>query len=414
MGEYRVMGGRRLSGETAIGGSKNAVLPILAAAVLGKKSVIHNCPKISDTYNTLEILSALGCDVLFDGNTIVVDACNINGCLLPENLVAKMRSSIIFAGGLLGRFGKVSANYPGGCLLGERPIDMHLDAFRCLGADISEEEDIRITANRLTGGKIKLKMPSVGATQNAMLAAVLAKGVTTIENAAKEPEIIDLQSFLNAAGADVGGAGGNIITINGVKKLDNVEFTIMPDRIITGTYLAAAAIAGGKVRLSNIVPEHVRPITAKFTQAGLGVAWERNAVIIAANRRPMGIDIVAGPHPGFPTDMQPQLTALLATAKGESTVSDDIFECRDKHVAELCLMGADITNINSRNFHVKGVGKLHGATVKAHDLRGGAALVLAGLGAEGTTIVKDSVHVERGYESIHRDLQALGADVELI
>jgi len=415
MGKYRVIGGRRLSGDVAIGGSKNAVLPILAGAVLGKKSIIHNCPKISDTYVTLEILSALGCDVQIDGNTIIVDARGISGWQLPEEQVSKMRSSIIFAGALLGRFGRCRTSYPGGCLLGKRPIDLHLKAFDALGAQVLDNGALHIKADRLSGAKICLDVPSVGATQNAMLAAVLAKGATIIENAAREPEVVDLQNFLVSAGAKIAGAGGRTIAIEGVTELDNTEHTIMPDRIVAGTYLAAAAITGGKIRLNNIVPGDIRPVTAKLTEAGISIAWEKSAVILEANKRARGgADIVAGPHPGFPTDMQPQFTTLLATAAGDSVIRDEIFESRDKHVGELAAMGADITNIDSKKFCIKGVERLNGAEVVAHDLRGGAALILAGLGAEGETIVKDSVHVERGYEAIHEDLQALGADVAFI
>jgi len=415
MGKYIVTGGRRLSGEVAIGGSKNAVLPILAGAALGKKSIIHNCPRISDTHNTLEILAALGCDVRFDGNTITVDARNIGGWQLPREQVSKMRSSIIFAGALLGRFGRARTDYPGGCLLGERPINLHLDAFRAMGAVVLDNGALHIAADRLLGAKIKFDVPSVGATQNAMLAAVLANGTTIIENAAREPEVVDLQNFLRAAGAKISGAGGYAITIEGVAQLSDVEYTIMPDRIVTGTYLAAAAITGGKIRLNNIVPGDIRPVTAKLTESGVGIAWEKDAIILASNKRANRIaNIVAGPHPGFPTDMQPQFTTLLATAKGDSIICDEIFESRDRHVGELAAMGAVITNIDSRKFCIKGVERLRGADVTAHDLRGGAALILAGLGAEGKTTVADSIHVERGYEAIHEDLHALGADVEFV
>ena len=410
------MGGKKLGGQVTVGGSKNAVLPILAGAVLGRKSIIHNCPQISDTQCTLEILTALGCGVKTSGGTVEVDARGINNWHLPPDLMGKMRSSIILAGGLLGRLGKASAIYPGGCQLGERPINLHLEAFRQLGAHVEDEDGvISIKAKRLTGAKIHLDVPSVGATQNAVLAAVRAKGATIIQNAAREPEIIDLQRFLVAAGAKVWGAGHPTIIVEGVADLRDVEYTIMPDRIVAGTYMAAAAITGGKVRLEGVNGADVRPVAAKLAQAGCAMAWEKDAAIIAAPKG--GVKAVgrvdAGPHPGFPTDMQPQFTALMAVAKGECIISDGIFESRDKHIAELNSLGADITNIDSRNFSIKGVGRLHGGIVTAHDLRGGAALILAGLAAQGETVVEDAKHVARGYEDIARDLRALGADIEL-
>ncbi|MCL2396707.1 MAG: UDP-N-acetylglucosamine 1-carboxyvinyltransferase [Defluviitaleaceae bacterium] len=416
MGEYRITGGARLTGEVTIGGSKNAVLPILAATVLGKRSVIHNCPKISDTYCTIDILRGLGCDVGFDGHTIVVDARGIASHHLPEDLMDKMRSSIIFAGGLLGRFGLVVAHYPGGCSLGDRPIDLHLEAFRQLGALVEEEgQVIYARAKKLAGARVVMKKTSVGATQNAILAAVLAKGTTTIENAAREPEIVDLQRFLVAAGAKVTGAGTSTVIIEGVAELGDVEHTIMPDRIVAGTYLAAGAITGGHIRLNNVVYEDIKPIADRLADAGVTVTLEEKAVALAAPQRLAAIDYMAtGPHPGFPTDMQPQFTAMLATAHGNSIISEKVFDARDKHVAELAKMGADIRNVDRKRFHISGVQRLHGAVVEAHDLRCGAALILAGLGAYGETVVGNSIYVERGYEAIHQDLQALGADVKFV
>ena len=415
MGEYRITGGIGLKGEVTIGGGKNAVLPILAAAVLGKKSIIHNCPKISDTYCTIGILKELGCDVSFEDNTITVDAGGIKFWQLPAAHAAKMRSSIIFAGGLLGRFGQAAVHYPGGCHLGKRPIDLHLEAFKQLGAKIVEEDAIYVRADKLAGAKIHLKCPSVGATQNAMLAAVLAEGTTVIQNAAREPEIVDLQKFLRAGGAKVMGAGGPVIVIEGVKELGDVEHTIMPDRIVAGTYLAAAAITGGHIRVNKINHEDIRPITIYLARAGCLVAEEKNSAVLSAPNRLQALGhIVTGPHPDFPTDMQPQFAALMAAAEGKSVISEKVFESRDKHVAELAKMGANIHNTGGTRFHITGVNRLHGGIVRAHDLRCGAALIMAGLAAEGKTIVKDSIHVERGYEAIERDLQALGADVRFV
>ncbi|MCL2376833.1 MAG: UDP-N-acetylglucosamine 1-carboxyvinyltransferase [Defluviitaleaceae bacterium] len=416
MGEYHIIGGRRLCGEVVIGGSKNAALPILAAAALGRRSVIHNCPKISDVECTLEILEILGCDVSYDGRTVVVDARGMASHALPKEQMTKMRSSMLFTGALLSRFGQFSAHNPGGCELGKRPINLHLNAFRSLGAKVTEgEQEFFATADRLEGCKICLDFPSVGATQNIMLAATLTQGVTTIKNAAKEPEIIDLQNFLVAAGAKVTGAGTGTVVIEGVDELRDVEYSVMPDRIVAGTYLAAAAITRGSVRLKNVVHGDIRPIFEKFSEMGAAVTLEEGAICLAAPDRLKGLGYLAtNPHPAFPTDMQPQIMALLATARGNCTIDEAVFESRDKHVSELVKMGAQIENCNGSIFHIEGVAQLHGATVYAKDLRGGAALILAGLAAQGKTVVKDAVYVERGYEAMHNDLQALGADIKFI
>ena len=415
MGEYRIIGGNKLMGHIKIGGSKNAVLPILAATVLGKKSIIHNCPKISDTYCTIDILKELGCDVVYEGHTITVDARGIKSCKLSRRHVEKMRSSIIFAGGLLGRFKRFSTHRPGGCKLGARPINMHIDAFRLMGAVINNGANIRGMASRLKGTVIPLPSPSVGATQNIMLAAVLAEGKTTIKNAAREPEIIDLQNFLVSAGANITGAGSYEIVIEGVKELHDTEYTIMPDRIVAGTYLASAAATGGHVRLDDIAIEDILPITNILQRTGAEIYPSIRSVAIKAPKSLNNAGYIAtGPHPGFPTDMQPQLTALLSSARGDSIIDETIFESRDEHIAELAKMGASIRNVDGRKFHIIGVERLHGATIFAKDLRGGAAMILAGLCAEGESIVKNSIYVERGYEAIHHDLQSLGANIKLL
>ena len=422
MGEYRITGGRRLSGEVAIGGAKNAALPILAAAVLGGRSIIHNCPRISDIFCTLEILTALGCAVSFIGNTVVVDTRGIEPRALPQELATKMRSSIIFAGGLLGRFGYAEMAQPGGCKLGKRQIDLHLSALRSLGAVVDVEEGIvHAKADRLVGADIMLAIPSVGATQNAMLAAVMATGTSVIHNAAREPEIVDLQNYLVKMGAKVAGAGGGKIVVDGLgisfgtKHLRDAEHSVMPDRIVAGTYMAAAAITGGNIRLNRIVYDDIRPTADVLAAGGVEVTVQGDSVEVCAAQRFTAVKrVTTAPHPGFPTDMQPQISALLATAAGRSNVVENIFDSRDRHVAELAKMGANILNIGGRHFDILGVERLHGATVTAHDLRCGAALILAGLGADGKTIVTDSVHVERGYEGIDADLRALGADVNLI
>ena len=416
MAEYRIIGGKRLLGEVCTPGSKNAALPILAATVLGKRSIIHNCPNISDIQCSIEILTELGCDVTYDGRTVIVDARGVSSHVLPKEQMEKMRSSIIFAGGLLSRFGRFISHYPGGCQLGLRPIDLHIQAFKKLGARVLEEDGLIIAkAEKLEGDRIFLHTPSVGATQNIMLAATLAQGTTIIENAAKEPEIIDLQNFLVAAGAKISGAGSSSIVIEGVRELGDAEYTVMPDRKVAGTYLAAAAITGGAIRLKNVVHYDMRPIVEKFIDMGAFVTLEESSICLTAPHRLRGLDyLVTEPHPGFPTDMQPQIMAMMACAHGNTTIEETLFESRDKHVAELAKMGAKIINKYSKVFHIIGVPQLHGATVEAMDLRGGAALVLAGLAANGETIVKEAQYVERGYEAIQNDLKSLGANIEYI
>jgi UDP-N-acetylglucosamine 1-carboxyvinyltransferase len=413
MAEYRIIGGRRLLGEACTPGSKNAALPILAATVLGRRSVIHNCPNISDVQCSIEILIKLGCDVSYDGSTVVVDARGISSHALPREQMEKMRSSIIFAGGLLSRFGRFVAHQPGGCHLGARPIDLHLAAFKKLGAAVSEEDGaIAAEAEKLAGDRIFLHTPSVGATQNIMLAAILAKGTTVIENAAKEPEVIDLQNFLVTAGAKISGGGSSNIVIEGVRELRDAEYTVMPDRIVAGTYLAAAAITGGAIRLKNVVHYDMRPIVEKFIDMGTFVTLEEGAICLTAPNRLHGLGhLTTRPHPGFPTDMQPQFMAMMAIANDNTTIEETLFESRDKHVPELAKMGAKIINRYSKFFHVRGVARLEGATVEAKDLRGGAALMLAGLAAHGETVVKGAQYVERGYEAIQDDLRLLGANI---
>ncbi|MCL2350445.1 MAG: UDP-N-acetylglucosamine 1-carboxyvinyltransferase [Defluviitaleaceae bacterium] len=417
MGKYSITGGIRLGGDVAVGGCKNAVLPILAATVLtGKRSIIHNCPNISDTHVSMEILRHLGCDVVYDGYSLVVDSGGASPRELPEKHVAKMRSSIIFAGSLLSRFGRIETTFPGGCELGARPLDLHLAAFERMGVvfDNSDECFIKGAANKLSGAKIELGMASVGATQNIMLAAVLADGDTIIKNAAREPEIIDLQNFLNMAGAKVYGAGTAEIFIQGVKTLRSVEYEIMPDRIVAGTYLAAGAITRGHISLKNVRFDDMTNVVARLVAMGASVREDGKDITLKMKSRPIALaHLCTGPHPAFPTDMQPQFAALLATARGRSVVTENMFEARDAHIDELLKMGCNIKKFNSQRFFIEGVGRLRAAEVAAKDLRGGAALVLAGLIAEGETVVDNIHYIERGYEDIQRDLQALGARIAL-
>jgi UDP-N-acetylglucosamine 1-carboxyvinyltransferase len=363
------------------------------------------------------MLKALGCGVNFEGDTLTVDSSKASTHEAPENLVREMRSSFIFLGGILAKFGKAKISYPGGCELGARPIDLHLMALRKLGATITEDHGfILCEANKLVGAEIHLDFPSVGATENVMLTAVFAEGATVISNAAREPEIEDLQKFLNSMGAKVTGAGTSHVVIKGVKKLHDAEHSVMPDRIVAGTFLTAAAITGGKIRLTAIEPEHLRPITSKLKEAGCSVRFEKNSVYLEAPPviRPITI-LKTGPHPGFPTDMQAQLTALLTKANGVSMICETVFESRNRHIPELVRMGADITLSHSGSTSViRGVERLKGAVVESKDLRGGAALILAGLAAEGSTTVRNSSHVERGYENIEKSLTDLGATITLV
>jgi len=421
--KFKIVGGKPLCGEVLIDGSKNAVLPILAATLLvDGRSIIHNCPNISDTWDSIGILRHLGCDVVYDGSSLVVDASGAVSAPLPNAYVEKMRSSMIFVGSLLGRFSQIETIPPGGCMLGERPIDLHLKAFEAMGVVFEGGESlIKGKAATLKGTKISLSFPSVGATQNIMLAAVLAKGETIIEKAAKEPEIVDLQGFLNAAGAKVSGAGTSTIVIKGVKALKCPEYTIMPDRIVAGTYLVAGAITRGEVTLKNAKYQDIFPISDALVAMGYKIYNDGNKITLTTKGgiiRPLSL-ISTGPHPAFPTDMQPQFVALLSTIQGrcsrncESMVKENVFEARDAHVPELAKMGANITVAEGTHFTIKGAASLTGAVVDAKDLRGGAALILAGLFAQGETIVNNAYYVKRGYADIVGDLRGLGADISI-
>ncbi len=417
MGEYHIVGGNRLVGELDIIGAKNAVLPILASVVLNKdESVIHNCPLISDTQTSIQILEALGCKVKVEDHTLIVDSSTANQCQVPEKLVSEMRSSVIFMGGLLGRFGKVEITYPGGCGLGKRPINFHMDALKQLGAEICESDKIiTCTAKKLKGAKIVLDYPSVGATENIMLAAVFAEGVTEIHNAAREPEIVDLQDFLVGMGAKIIGAGTGRIFIDGVKRLHPVVHRIIPDRIVTGTLLAAGAVTKGELTIHKSFPGHLRSTLEVLSAAGCQTEVEGSSIRLKGPERLKPVArIETEPFPGFPTDMQPQIMSMLSVADGTSIIYESVFESRYKHAVELNKLNANIDiSEDKRTFTIKGVNKLQGGQVESADLRGGAALILAGLCAEGNTVVKNSNFVERGYEHIEEVLHSVGADIIL-
>ncbi len=419
MGKYIVQGGNRLTGEVSIGGAKNSVLPIIAASILNKKtSTLHNCPKISDTYHSIEILKHLGCKVVFEDNTLFIDSSALSTNNLPEAFVTPMRSSIIFLGSLLGREGECNLGYPGGCELGKRPIDLHLLGLRALGANIYEDEyHIKAQCRELHGAEVNLTFPSVGATENIMLAAVLAKGTTVIKNAAREPEIVDLQNFLLGMGAKITGAGTSTITINGVDELTSVEFSIIPDRIVAGTYIVGTLMTGGEILLNNISYETISTFTQPLLESGAIIKnYGKKGLLITAPKVIKPIDYIeTQPHPGFPTDMQSQLVAMLSIAKGQSTVVEQIFEARTKHIEELNKMGANISiSKDQKTFTIQGVDTLIGTFVSAKDLRGGASLLLAGLVAQGFTVVDNAHFIQRGYENIEHDLQQLGAKIKLI
>ena len=412
MSSYVIEGGKKLEGEVRISGSKNSSLPIIAATILnGGVSKLYNVPKIHDTQMMFEILKELGCEVKKSSNKVVIDSSKLNKYEISENLMREMRSSVILAGALVGKVHKALFSYPGGCDIGTRPIDLHMKGFEKLGIKINENYgNISCTCDRIESAKIDLDFPSVGATENIILASCLAEGTTIISKAAMEPEIVDLQNFLNKMGANISGAGTNIIEIKGVKKLKDVSYNIMPDRIEAGTYLCAGAITGGNIKLIDVVPEHVIPAITKLEEAGCTIDVKATTIELKAPKRLKPIDIKTMPYPGFPTDMQSIFTAITTTAKGTSIIIENIFENRYKYVQELVRMGAKVT-IEGRTAVVKGTRKLHGASVKATDLRGGAAMVIGGLAAKGKTTVNEIKYILRGYEDFDKKLRNLGAKI---
>lgn len=415
MSAFVINGGRRISGSIRVQGSKNSVLPILAATVLIEgKTVIHNCPDLSDTQGTVNILKNLGCKVFREGNSIIVDSTDISNTEIPEKLMREMRSSVIFLGAIIGRMKSAVISTPGGCEIGLRPIDLHLYAMKQLGVDVQENYGklICTVPNELKGKKITFSFPSVGATENAILAAVTAKGTTTIVNAAREPEIMDLCEFLNKCGGEIYGAGESVITIYGKEKLHPCEYSVICDRIACATYLIAAAVTGGDVTLENTNPVHLNAVLPLLEEAGCDINIRCRAIRLKAPRRLNRIDkIITQPYPGFPTDAQAPFTTLVCVAKGTSVIVENIFESRFKHISELVRMGAKI-RMEGRVAVVDGVERLYGAEVVSPDLRGGAALVLAGLCADGVTTVKNTKFIDRGYEDFENNLCMLNAEIK--
>jgi UDP-N-acetylglucosamine 1-carboxyvinyltransferase len=407
-----IKGGNRLKGTIKVSGAKNAVLPILGASLLcGSESVIYNVPRLQDVEVMVELLAYLGARICREDHQLRIDTTRVEPREIGEDLMRRMRASNLVLGPLLGRFGSLVISQPGGCNIGSRPMDLHLRGIRALGAAIDEKAGyIRARAAGLTGADIHLDVPSVGATENIMMAASVARGTTILRNAAREPEIVDLQNYLNGMGARISGAGTDVIRIRGVDALHSCRYSVIPDRIEAGTYLVAAAITRGDVTVQNVIPEHVEPVLAKLREAGAELEIAGEAVRIHCSGRLKAVNVKTMPYPGFPTDMQPQIMALLSLAEGTSTVTENIFENRFKHVPELQRLGADI-RIEGNTAIIKGRGALSGASVEASDLRAGAALVLAGLAAENTTVVEQPQHIDRGYERLEEKCQILGADI---
>ncbi len=414
MGTLIVNGGRPLDGTVSVHGSKNSVLPILAATILNSGiSIIHNCPKLRDVDAAIEILRYIGCRVTFEDDTVTVDSRDAKNFEIPDEMMREMRSSVIFMGAMLARLHKVSLFAPGGCELGARPIDLHISSLKALGANITEEGGaIKCQARHMRGRDVVLSFPSVGATENTMLAATACEGRTRIVNAAREPEIEDLQNFLVKMGADVSGAGSSTIVINGKKKLHDTEYSVIPDRICAATFMCAAALCGGRVRVENVIPEHISTVTAILDSIGCNVNVGCDFVDIRRSGELSAIRAVRTmPYPGFPTDAQPPLMALATKCMGTSMFVENIFDGRYRHVGGLVRMGADI-RLEGKVALIYGVPALYGCPVEATDLRGGAALVIAAMAAEGKSEISELDHIDRGYENIECSMSVLGADIK--
>ncbi len=417
MGKFIIQGGKKLEGEIFVHGAKNSVLPILASTICAKgESVIHNCPKLSDVESTIKILKYLGAKITRKNDTLIVNTNEIYRNDIPDFLMREMRSSIIFLGALISRFKQAKLSFPGGCELGPRPIDLHLKALEQMGLCIDEYHGVLdcIVKDRLSGTKISLSFPSVGATENIMIAATLSSGTTVISNAAREPEICDLSAYLIKCGAKIYGAGEGTITIEGVEKLYPAEHTIIPDRIAVATFMSAAAITGGHIIINGINSSHLEAILSVFEETGCRINFDKRNITINCIKKINPIKIVRTmPYPGFPTDSQAPIMAMLTVASGTSVFIENIFESRYKHVGELSRMGAKI-KVNSRVAVIEGVDNLSGANVKADDLRGGAALIVAGLAADGMTKISNINYIDRGYEKIEETLNLVGAKIKRI
>lgn len=417
MEQYAIKGGNPLVGEVEIGGAKNAALAILAASIMTDETVvIENVPDVRDTNVMMQAMESIGAVIeRIDRHTVKISGKSIRDIAIEDDYIKKIRASYYLLGALLGKHGKAQVALPGGCNIGLRPIDQHIKGFRALGADVRIEHGLIIAeaGQHLRGGHIYMDVVTVGATIDVMLAASMANGITIIENAAKEPHVVDVANFLNSMGACVRGAGTDVIRIKGVNKLHGTEYAIIPDQIEAGTFMFAAAVTKGDVTVKNIIPKHLESISAKLIEIGCGVEESDDAVRVVASKPLTHTHVKTLPYPGFPTDMQPQITVALGLSRGTSIVTESIFENRFKYVDELTKMGASI-KVEGNTAIIDGVSKYTGAGISAPDLRAGAALVMAGLAAEGTTIIDDIKFIERGYEDFHIKLQGLGAQVEKI
>lgn len=416
MDKFVIKGGRRLMGEVVISGAKNAAVAILPAVILSDEPcVIENVPAISDVNICLRILREMGAEIEELGNnTYRIDPTTIHSCCVPYETARKMRASYYFLGALLGKYNKARVSMPGGCPLGDRPIDQHLKAFSALGAKYTLSQGmIDLTAEKLSGNPIFFDVVTVGATMNAMLAAVKAEGLTVIENAAKEPHIVDLANFLNSMGANIMGAGTDVIKVRGVEKLRGTTYAVIPDQIEAGTFMAAIAATKGDAIIKNVIPKHLESITKKMEKIGVKIEQYDDSIRVWVDSPLVKANVKTAPHPGFPTDMQSQIATLLTLAEGTSIITENIWDQRFGYVDELRRMGADIT-VNGKVALIEGTGKLMGAPVKACDLRAGAALIIAGLAASGVTEIEDIFHIERGYDCMEGKLRQLGAEIEKV
>lgn len=416
MDKYMITGGRRLQGEVTISGAKNAAVAILPATVLaGNVCRIENIPNISDVSSILEILTHMGAKIRFLQRSVVeIDTTNLHTPQVPYELARKMRASSYFLGALLGRYHRAQVAMPGGCDFGVRPIDQHIKGFEKLGATVILEHGmVEASASEMRGASIYLDVVSVGATVNILLSAVCAEGLTVIENAAKEPHIVDLANFLNAMGADVRGAGTDVIKVHGVSRLHGCTYSIIPDQIEAGTFMAAAVATGGQVLLKNVIPKHLESISAKMSEMGAQITEYDDSILVARSGPLHHANIKTMPHPGFPTDMQPQMAVLLSLAEGTSIITEGVWDNRFRYVEELKRMGASV-QVDGKIAVVEGVGKLLAAPVKATDLRAGAAMLIAGLVAHGVTEIEDIRHIERGYEYVDEKLRSIGADIRRV
>lgn len=416
MEQYAIKGGNPLVGEVEIGGAKNAALAILAAAIMTDETVvIENVPDVRDTNVMMQAMESIGVVInRIDRHTVQINASQVHDLVIEDDYIKKIRASYYLLGALLGKYSKAEVALPGGCNIGLRPIDQHIKGFRALGASVRIEHGLIITeANKLKGNHIYMDVVTVGATMNVMMAAVMAEGTTVIENAAKEPHVVDLASFLNSMGANIKGAGTDVIRIKGVQKLHGTEYGIIPDQIEAGTFMFAAAVTKGDVTVKNVIPKHLESISAKLLEIGCEIEESDDAVRVVASK-PLGhTHVKTLPYPGFPTDMQPQITVALGLSTGTSIVTESIFENRFKYVDELTSMGANI-KVEGNTAIIDGVSKYTGAGITAPDLRAGAALVIAALAADGVSTVDNIKYIERGYEDFHLKLQGLGAQIDLV